>query len=57
VELGGAAAFRRSAVVSMGFIVSSELLHVGESEGEVSYEAKHGEGKKGCAVAAVTIVG
>jgi hypothetical protein len=41
----------------MGFIVSSELLHVGESEGEVSYEAKHGEGKKGCAVAAVTIVG
>jgi hypothetical protein len=56
-ELGSTAASRRGAGVSVGFGVSGELLHVGEIDGEVSYEAKYGEGKKGCTVAAVTIVG
>jgi hypothetical protein len=57
VELGSAAVSRRGAGVSVGFGISGELLHVRESDGEVSYEAKYREGKKGCVVAAVAVVG
>jgi hypothetical protein len=44
---------RRDAGVPLGFGASDELLHVGE----VSYEAKHRERKKGCAMVVVTVVG
>jgi hypothetical protein len=39
--------------VPLGFGASDELLHVGE----VSYEAKHRERKKGCAMVVVIVVG